>query len=191
MGLDMYLHAELYVSGWDHSKNPLFDELVTVLGINGYITPGSPSIEVRPTVAYWRKANHIHNWFVQEVQSGVDDCGTYYVSTEQLAELRDRCKKALELADTEPSPDVDMGLVITDAGLVPSTEVGRTIKNAEAVAELLPTTSGSFFGGTDYDEWYLRDLELTVEQIDKALELAEKMKDASFMGVSFYYHSSW
>lgn len=38
-------------------------------------------------VGYWRKANQVHNWFVNNVQKGVDDCNTYIVSKEKLEEL--------------------------------------------------------------------------------------------------------
>lgn len=46
-------------------------------------------------VGYWRKANQIHRWFVQNVQNGVDDCGEYKVTEEQLIELRDTCNQVL------------------------------------------------------------------------------------------------
>lgn len=39
-------------------------------------------------LAYWRKANQVHRWFVENVQGGVDDCNPYPVSKEQLEELR-------------------------------------------------------------------------------------------------------
>ena len=42
-------------------------------------------------VGYWRKANHIHKWFVDNVQDGEDDCREYDVSIEQLHELRNIC----------------------------------------------------------------------------------------------------
>ena len=50
-------------------------------------------------------------------------------------------------------------------------------------AELLPTASGFFFGGTDYDEWYFQDLEATVKIIDECLELPTDW--------DFEYRSSW
>jgi hypothetical protein len=46
-------------------------------------------------VGYWRKANQIHRWFVQNVQNGVDDCGEYKVTAEQLIQLRDECNQVL------------------------------------------------------------------------------------------------
>ncbi len=53
--------------------------------------------------AYWRKANQIHRWFVNNVQEGVDDCGIYEVYGEQLLELVELCRRVLadhSLADS-------------------------------------------------------------------------------------------
>ena len=36
--------------------------------------------------------------------------------------------------------------------------------------ELLPSQSGFFFGSTEYDEWYFKDLTRTVEIIDRCLK---------------------
>jgi hypothetical protein len=49
--------------------------------------------------------------------------------------------------------------------------------------ELLPSASGFFFGSTEYDEYYFGDLQVTVEMLNRALELPE-MYD-------LYYQSSW
>jgi len=46
-------------------------------------------------VAYWRKANAIHGWFVREAQNGVDECQHSLVHREQLQELIDTCSKVL------------------------------------------------------------------------------------------------
>lgn len=82
MGLDMYLTAERYVSEWSN------DELRTKLnslseGISS--TWGAEGITYE--VGYWRKSNQIHNWFVKNVQDGVDDCKKYHVSHEDILEL--------------------------------------------------------------------------------------------------------
>lgn len=36
---------------------------------------------------YWRKSNQIHQWFVENVQGGVDDCGFFEATKEQLEKL--------------------------------------------------------------------------------------------------------
>ena len=52
-------------------------------------------VSVGVNCAYWRKANQIHKWFVDNVQKGEDDCGEYYVSHEKLKELLTTCRQAL------------------------------------------------------------------------------------------------
>jgi hypothetical protein len=60
----------------------------------------------------------------------------------------------------------------------------QVLANRSLAAELLPSTSGFFFGGTEYDDWYFSDLELTVEIVNDTLLLSEK-------DWNFYYQSSW
>ena len=50
----------------------------------------------------------------------------------------------------------------------------------------LPTAGGFFFGGTDYDEYYFRDVEQTVKFIDSALKILDAEK-----GWDIEYQSSW
>jgi hypothetical protein len=57
---------------------------------------------IEESVMTWRKANHIHAWFVDNVQNGQDNCGTYRVEWEQLQELLRACEdviKGSELVD--------------------------------------------------------------------------------------------
>ena len=44
-------------------------------------------ITIFEEVCYWRKANQIHGWFVENVQGGNDDCGYYLVTRDHLEEL--------------------------------------------------------------------------------------------------------
>lgn len=104
-------------------------------------------------VGYWRKANHIHRWFVEHIQDGKDDQGSYEVTREDLLSLRWLCEKVL--------------------------------KNPERAEELLPTTSGFFFGSTEYDESYFEDLKDTISIIDVALSVLESGNKHVF------YHSWW
>ena len=53
--------------------------------------------------------------------------------------------------------------------------------------QLLPTTSGFFFGGTEYDEYYLSDINQTVKILQEALEDYNNGSDDS----NYYYQSSW
>ena len=107
MGLDMYLRASKYVSGHSFSKEAEKEEYAKIIDIMGeyraLADKGTPSGEVTITAMYWRKANAIHNWFVQHVQDGTDDCGTYHVSRDNLIALRETCAVVLaerSLAET-------------------------------------------------------------------------------------------
>lgn len=99
MGLDMYLYAEKYVGGWDWRKDEGFDKIVEAVGIKP--VEDSPSIMVKVTVGYWRKANAIHGWFVDNVQEGVDECQTAFVDPDKMRELIASCKAVLAGAPVE------------------------------------------------------------------------------------------
>ena len=47
-------------------------------------------------IGYWRKANAIHKWFVDNCQDCVDNCAIYYVDPKKLEELREICKEVLK-----------------------------------------------------------------------------------------------
>lgn len=89
MGLDMYLTAERYI--WS-SEKPISDEVANLLGLQ--LDGERMRVNsVEAEAMYWRKANAIHKWFVENIQGGEDNCRRYYVEREQLTELRDLCAK--------------------------------------------------------------------------------------------------
>lgn len=45
----------------------------------------------------------------------------------------------------------------------------KVLADRSKASELLPTTSGFFFGGIDYDEWYFDTLEKTIKDITPIL----------------------
>ena len=168
----MYLTNEVYVGAKWHSvktKNIVVSKRHKVEFTDGQKDDFS-EVNKFPTerissiiydVAYWRKANQIHKWFVDNVQGGKDDCGRYEVSDEKLVELKNLCIKLL------------------------------TNKNKKEAEKLLPAQGGFFFGPTseeeyaDYWNWYWEDLESTVRQLEEALKFGKK-----YLG-TFYYQSSW
>lgn len=48
---------------------------------------GQLSWVVRSEAMYWRKENHIHAWFVDNCQDGVDDCGHHPVDSDTIEEF--------------------------------------------------------------------------------------------------------
>lgn len=91
-------------------------------------------------VGYWRKANQIHNWFVENCGEGVDECQEIPVTRQDLETLLKICKEILK----------------------------RKAWKSYA-REHLPTQEGFFFGSTDYDDYYLEDIKSTVEIIEPLL----------------------
>jgi len=59
----------------------------------------------------------------------------------------------------------------------------KVLADNELAEKLLPTASGFFFGGTEYDQWYFNDLEETIKIIDNALLMPDQW--------DFNYRSSW
>lgn len=87
MGLDMYLVAEYRLS-WDNEVRQVFQKRLPQIEY----WPKSVSFEV----AYWRKVNAIHKWFVDNVQEGEDNCGRYYVARYLLEDLLNLCQEVLD-----------------------------------------------------------------------------------------------
>lgn len=99
MGLDMTLAGKRYLRTAHAEDQQIADDIQNhfpELGDQRSQYGGSLIQEIRIDVGYWRKANSIHGWFVREVQGGEDDCKTYYVRREQLAELRALCQRVLD-----------------------------------------------------------------------------------------------
>jgi hypothetical protein len=93
MGLDMYVSANRYLSEWASNQTSARAAVKEAL----YFDNGDQAIVVSATVLYWRKADAIHEWFVENIQEGEDNCLEYYVSREQLCELAALCQTDLPL----------------------------------------------------------------------------------------------
>lgn len=104
MGLDMYLSAKKYL--WHKDDAELSKSIGDALGIEGDPEQrfnGSSLVVkgVEVDAMYWRKANAIHGWFVDNCQDGEDDCKEYYVEREQLEELIQLCQEELDDPEDE------------------------------------------------------------------------------------------
>jgi hypothetical protein len=164
MGLDQYLYAKEYISGNDylttpdkgfHSvPNPRFDVIARAFDLQrSDLDQETPSAYVQFKVLQWRKANAIHEWFVQNVQDGEDNCREYYVSRESLEEL-----------------------LATLGHILKAKQEGADQSTFE---DILPTAQGFFFGSQDYDDYYWSEVERTYEAINSLLNNS-KLKTFDF-----------
>jgi hypothetical protein len=171
MGLDMYLSAKKYL--WNETDKDISKKVGEIIGIDGDTERrfnGSSLVvkEITLDAMYWRKANAIHGWFVDNVQDGDDDCKSYEVEREQLETLRDACSKILARHEAMKT--------MTDDQL-------EEMEDYDEDELSLEPTEGFFFGSTEKDEWYYQDLKNTVEGLDRVLALPPEY--------SFTYQSSW
>lgn len=164
MGLDMYLTKKTYIgANYEHR------------GVSGNIdltikdSPVNINLNrvtyISENIGYWRKANQIHNWFVENVQGGEDDCRDYSVSREDFENLLQTVNLVLDAKGTSEENSV--------------------------IEDNLPTSDGFFFGSTEIDDWYWGDLESTKQIVSDVLaEMDEDAKNPN-LWVDYYYTSSW
>jgi len=131
-------------------------EVIKSAGLEKLASKETVGVTVQTTAIYWRKVNAIHNWFVNTCANGVDECQEIPVERGHLLALRDQ-----------------VDLVIRK-------------KNPAVAQEFLPTTSGFFFGSTEYDEWYWSDMQFTLDELNRVLD---ETTDA--YGTDFIYQASW
>ena len=93
----MYLYARQFAFNGFKNQD-LYDKLVQ----EAPFALHTATLQVQ--VAYWRKANQIHKWFVDHVQDGNDNCEEYRVTRDQLQLLLDNCK--LVLINKEEAPNL-------------------------------------------------------------------------------------
>lgn len=135
-------------------------------------------------LAYWRKANQIHTWFVNNVQDGNDDCDVYEVSKLELETLLDLCRE-VRISSVLVDGKIQNGYTFSNGKEEPIMEDGKYILDPSVAQELLPTSHGFFFGSTNYDQWYMNDIEYTIEVLEKILSSTD------FDHEIVYYTSSW
>lgn len=111
MGLDMYLMAKEYVSNYSwkeedefHNENSRYNNLIKHVDKKGIQYKHSNSAVIEFEAMYWRKANAIHKWFVDNVQQGTDDCDKYQVTVNELEKLLEICEEVL--ANPNKAPDL-------------------------------------------------------------------------------------
>ncbi len=224
MGLDMYLdsykgtkddgtrlsfeavkgfeavYEDMYVPDNKELTAKTKEEFLKINGITSLINDrGSDAwswMSFQKKEMYWRKANHIHMWFVNNVQSGEDDCNQYAVTKENLQELANICKEIIDKcplvpgiiqngSSSKPNQYAIDNNIKPNGFMYPCYEEGKVMTNQDIAEDLLPTDSGFFFGGTGYDEWYYGDTKETYEACEKLI------KEFDFDTDYLVYQSSW
>jgi hypothetical protein len=133
-------------------------------------------------VIYWRKANSIHAFFCDNgslAADGAEDVGYYLVERNTILKLIERIDA---ITSTKPKQEkVKYFDFATMTDIVKDVEYKLSITLAQ---ELLPTRSGFFFGGIDYDYWYYTDLIRTSDLLKKELAAVPNQQ-------VWFYYASW
>lgn len=164
MGLDMYFYARKTTyksfSKWDNPDRAnevnYPEDLKT---FSDYICDRnfkSELIETTYQIGYFRKFNALHSYIVKTFANGVDDCRDIILYKEDVEQI----KKVLD-------------------------EVLNAHQQVEKAKELLPTQSGFFFGGTDYDEYYFEDVKVAADLMHSFLD------NFDFDKYQLVYQASW
>ena len=164
MGLDMYFYARKTTyksfSKWDKSskvdETNYPEDLKT---FSDYIYDRnfkSVQTETRYQIGYFRKFNALHSYIVKTFADGIDNCQDIILYKEDVEQI----KKVLD-------------------------EVLNAHQQVEKAKELLPTQSGFFFGGTDYDEFYFEDVKDAADLMQSFLD------NFDFDKYQLVYRASW
>ena len=90
----MYLYKKTYVQNWEHNPPEQHHQIEIKRG-------GVLRTDIKPNricyiteqVAYWRKFNALHGWFINNCGGGVDECQDISVDEEKLKELLETLKE--------------------------------------------------------------------------------------------------
>ena len=181
----MYLSKKTYVKKWGHEKP---EEAFNVTVQKGGVTYPNIKSErisyITEEIMYWRKANQIHGWFVEHGNEVTEDV-MYRLDFEQIKELYDTCKKALDILNTAPKRTTQVvGGWKNGEEYMVDVEV---YDNTDEIMELLPPVKGFFFGSYEIDDWYKSNLEETVKGLEEEINNQANEK----WGAEYEYYASW
>ena len=102
MGLDMYLYAKQSLSfywGTEEIRKKV-KSIARLMKGTKFIETDEHSrqfAEIKLQVGYWRKANQVHKYFVDNCADGKDEwCQDTYVEREHLEDLLNRCETVMK-----------------------------------------------------------------------------------------------
>lgn len=201
MGLDMYLYK--FPKNKTREQIDKEADALFVKGLDEWLKGWKEVYEV----AYWRKVNFLHGWFVRTLGGGKDECQDIEVRKEDLERLQTLVDKACALIGTAsfvPQKDVakegSWKPEYVDDPDKPTVAVrwkGREFEGIDRntayllsrdiwpeLSGILPPQEGFFFGSYRYDYWYAWDM------MDLRNTL-KRLMDGWDDEFSYIYEASW
>jgi hypothetical protein len=161
MGLDQYLYAKKYVSKteWNQpAENEMHDNIMSALDV--------PSL---------------HN-----LTSETQDFTSLEVSVKVMQWRKSNQIHGWFVSNVQNGEDDCKDYYVGREDLTQLLDLCKQVLADNTLAEeLLPNTSGFFFGTQEYDEWYVMDVKYTADTLERLLD------DPAIENWSFSYTSSW
>lgn len=172
MGLDQYITIRHKSTNNAYAKWEKYWKLKDSERI-GIRQPKEPSGAL--IIGYFRKHNNVHNWFVENVQKGVDDCGRYRISVDDLQNLKQICENIMShVTKTKRPPKYSTDIHGEQYEVWQYDEYTITDEGMEYVKEHFPSRSGFFFGNTNYNDDYFWTVENTIEVIKRVIDITNE-----------------
>jgi hypothetical protein len=93
MGLDMFFYGKWYPYSMQDERNLQIKKSIQSIFP---VMQGKAILSIEVELCYWRKANAIHHWFVQNLQDDIDECQETYVNPDDLRGLKTLCEIILK-----------------------------------------------------------------------------------------------
>lgn len=175
MGLDHWLNREIYLGTQYQHRETKVDSMEVTIKNKKVNIPTENMEKVSYELICWRKANHIHKWFVDNIQNGNDNCEEYSVYYEQILSFLSVLERVEEIKNE----------IIEEHGAI-----GKDIslRHRDELDKILPIEQGFFFGSSEYGEWYFNDVSYTISELKKELVFVAKNGN---LEIEYKYNSSW
>lgn len=183
----MDLNRRRSVKNWSYETTPENKKEVKLTVGGKEVKLEEPKCIIE-NIMYWRKANQIHKFFIDECADGNDECNIIDVSCKHLEDLLDRCNKIIKATKLSKGKVVNGQKINNKTGEWEDILEDGKVMNKEAIEiakDLLPTQEGFFFGSTDYDQWYYEDILETKQMLDKL------MSNDDWKEHYYEYEASW
>lgn len=156
MGLDMYLYRREYVSGWAWDENSTKER------------------DMYNTVLEYTGAQRCEG----SPHANIEVCVAYWRKANAIHKW---------FCDLDGGKDECQPIYVTRDNLITLRDLCESVILQPVMAEsTLPTQQGFFFGSYEYDDWYMEDIRLTVDQLNNILETP-----GLEAWTSFIYQASW
>lgn len=129
----------------------------------------SQGVIINDHLCYWRKFNALHHYIAKNYGDlENDNCVDIHLEISDIEDILEILKKVQDTMKTTTKTRLD------SRGNEYKEEV---ITNPKAVEKIFPTADGFFWGSTDYDDYYIDEVNRTVDVLEQVVREHKKLVD--------------